>query len=143
MITLDALVHFYETLTPEAVADFDAFYAPDAHFVDPFNDVRGVPAIQAIFRHMFTQLETPRFEVTERFVRRTQAVLIWTLHCRLAGQGVAITGASHVRFDAGGRVVEHRDFWDAASEVYEKLPWVGALMRCARRRLSAPQSPSE
>lgn len=143
MITLDALVHFYETLTPETVADFDTFYAADAHFVDPFNDVRGVAAIQAIFRHMFTQLEAPRFAVTERFVRRTQVVLIWDLHCRLAGQPVTITGASHLRLDAAGRVCMHRDFWDAASEVYEKLPLIGGLMRCARRRLSAPQSTPE
>ncbi|MFV0665254.1 nuclear transport factor 2 family protein [Denitromonas sp.] len=96
-----------------------------AHFVDPFNNVRGVAPIQAIFRHMFTQLEAPRFAVTERFVRRTQVVLIWTLHCRLAGQPVAIAGASHLRLNAAGRVCMHRDFWDAANEVYEKLPLIG------------------
>lgn len=138
--SLDALVTFFEALTPADIERFDAFYAPDAHFVDPFNDVRGVAAIAAIFRHMFEQLDAPRFVVTERFEQAGQAVLIWSLHCRLGGRPVDIPGASHLRFADDGRVRAHRDFWDAASGVYEKLPLLGGVMRCARRRLRAPQS---
>ena len=36
-----------------------------------------------------------------------------------------------------GRVVAHRDYWDAAEELYEKLPVLGALMRLLKRRLRA------
>jgi hypothetical protein len=36
--------------------------------------------------------------------------------------------------DAQGLIVLHRDYWDAAEELYEKLPVVGALMRWLRRR---------
>ena len=32
---------------------------------------------------------------------------------------------------------EHRDYWDAAEELYEKLPVLGALMRLLRRKLAA------
>jgi steroid Delta-isomerase len=28
----------------------------------------------------------------------------------------------------------HRDYWDAAGELYEQLPWVGALMRFLKKR---------
>ena len=48
---------------------------------------------------------------------------------------MTIHGASHLRFGADGRVVVHRDYWDAAEELYEKLPLVGALMRWLKRRL--------
>lgn len=135
---LDALVAFFEALSPADVERFDRFYTPDAHFVDPFNEVRGVPAIAAIFRHMFAQLDEPRFVVSGRFEQAGQAVLLWSLHCRLAGRAVEIPGASHLRFADDGRVCAHRDFWDAASGVYEHLPLLGGLMRCARHRLSAP-----
>jgi steroid delta-isomerase len=37
-----------------------------------------------------------------------------------------------------GRVVYHRDYWDAAGELYERIPLLGALMRGVRRRLRAP-----
>lgn len=35
---------------------------------------------------------------------------------------------------ADGRIAQHRDDWDAAEELYEKLPAIGALMRWLKRR---------
>jgi len=32
------------------------------------------------------------------------------------------------------RVAVHRDYWDAAEELYEKLPVLGSLMRWLKRR---------
>jgi hypothetical protein len=31
-------------------------------------------------------------------------------------------------------VALHRDYWDAAEELYEKLPWVGGVMRWLKQR---------
>jgi hypothetical protein len=33
-------------------------------------------------------------------------------------------------------VRRHRDYWDAAEELYEKLPVIGVLMRAMRSRLA-------
>jgi len=38
-----------------------------------------------------------------------------------------------LKFDAAGKVNYHRDYWDAAEELYEKLPLIGPLMRGLRR----------
>jgi hypothetical protein len=43
-------------------------------------------------------------------------------------------GATHLVFDADGKVAVHRDYWDAAEELYEKLPLLGGLMRWLKRR---------
>jgi steroid delta-isomerase len=48
-----------------------------------------------------------------------------------------ISGATHISFDMDGAVILHRDYWDAAEELYEKLPLVGRLMRCMKSRLAA------
>ena len=45
-----------------------------------------------------------------------------------------IRGGSHLVLAADGRITLHRDYWDAAEELYEKLPAVGALMRFLKRR---------
>jgi hypothetical protein len=45
-----------------------------------------------------------------------------------------ILGASHIVFNAQGLVSLHRDYWDAAEELYEKLPIVGSVMRWLKRR---------
>jgi len=36
--------------------------------------------------------------------------------------------------DSHNLIVVHRDYWDAAEELYEKLPWVGGLMRWLKRK---------
>lgn len=137
----DKLIEFYQGLDPEGIARFPEFYSGDAYFKDPFNEVRGVAAIQRIFTHMFEQVGEPRFVVSEKVVADNGVMLVWDFHYRakLLGKEVAqvIRGASHLKFDAGGRVNYHRDYWDAAEELYMKLPVIGMLMRGLRRAMSA------
>lgn len=133
---LQRLTTFYETLTPHSVARLADVYAADARFKDPFNDVRGHAPIIHIFEHMFVQLLEPRFVIVERMAQGDQAFLTWEMQFRFKRwpeRHEVIRGATHVRFDADGKVAEHRDYWDAAEELYEKLPIVGALMRVLKR----------
>lgn len=137
---LDRLVDFYQTLTPEAVSRFPEFYADDAYFKDPFNEVRGVAAIQAIFHHMYRQVSEPRFAVTERVEAANGTMLVWELYYRMrftGGETQVMRGVTHLRLDERGCVTYHRDYWDAAEELYMKLPAIGCLMRGLRRAIAA------
>lgn len=134
---LDELIDFYQTLTPAGLERFGEFYAEDARFKDPFNEVRGLPAIRRIFSHMFTQLQEPRFVVTEKVSAGETAFLVWTLHFRRGGKAETIHGVTRLHWDASGKVDDHRDYWDAAEELYMKLPLLGGLLRALRRRLAA------
>jgi ketosteroid isomerase-like protein len=137
-MTLDELIDFYQTLDVDRVPRFAEFYADDAAFKDPFNDVRGVAAIRRIFAHMFRTLREPRFVVLQALTQHDQCFVTWDFHFTRGRGGTAmlIHGATHLRFGADGRIVEHRDYWDAAEELYEKLPLIGALMRWLKRRAS-------
>lgn len=140
MLTLDRLIDFYENLTLADAERFGEFYVDDAYFKDPFNEVRGIEAIQRIFRHMFRQVEAPRFRVTQRIVDAGgDAVLVWELwyRSRLLGGEQVMRGVSHLRFAADGRVSSHRDYWDASEELYAKVPLLGGLMRLLQRKLAA------
>ena len=135
-MNLDELVRFYHGLSPEDLARFPEFYTGDACFKDPFNEVRGVDAIQRIFAHMFAQVSEPRFHVTDQWQSENGAVLLWDFTFRMKrgpSSPQCIRGATHLRFAADGRVNSHRDYWDAAEEFYEKLPLIGGLMRFLRR----------
>ena len=126
-MTLDDLIVFYNEFAPASVARFPEFYSDNAYFKDPFNEVRGLPAIQRIFTHMFGQVAEPRF-VWEFYYR----VKLWG-----KGEAQVMRGVSHLKFDADGKVCYHRDYWDAAEELYMKLPAIGTLMRGLRRMLAA------
>lgn len=138
MPSVDELVGFFETLTPAQLDDLERYYDAGAYFKDPFNEVHGVGAIRAIFEHMFASLEAPRFVVTNRIVADGQAALEWEFTFRRGGRPWCIRGVSHLRFGADGRVTSHRDFWDAAEELYAKLPGIGAVVRWLTRQLRTP-----
>lgn len=138
---LDRLVDFYEDLTPADTVRILVLYAQDARFKDPFNDVQGSAAILAIFDHMFKTLREPRFEFASRLQQGDEAFLVWDMHFRFAsdapGTRRRIHGSTHLRFNPQGQVVWHRDYWDAAEELYEQLPLIGGLMRWLKRRVNA------
>ena len=48
-----------------------------------------------------------------------------------------VRGASHLVLNEQGLVTLHRDYWDAAEELYEKLPVGGGLMRWLKRRANS------
>ncbi|WP_369820638.1 nuclear transport factor 2 family protein [Pelomonas sp. Root1217] len=134
-----ALIDAYVDLTRDRLAALMALYDEQAAFKDPFNDVIGRAAITHIFSDMFEQLREPRFDVLHAATEGDDAFLTWELHFRRqsGGSPMTIRGASHLRYSPAGLVVLHRDYWDAAEELYAKLPVLGGLMRMLRRRLSA------
>ena len=137
---LTQLVAYWETLTPVTLEDLGMFYCEDAYFRDPFNEVRGLPAITRIFGEMFERLHAPRFVFGEIIGQRDSVVLLWDFHfrCKIWQPRVErkIHGTTHLRFTAGGRVEYHRDYWDAAGELYEQLPVLGALLRAVKHYLA-------
>ena len=134
----EQIANYFETLTLQSVSELNAFYSTTARFKDPFNDVTGVPAIETIFAHMFASLTQPRFVITERIEQGAQCFLTWEFRFRFRrfkqGEEQVILGGSHLVFDDAGLVTLHRDYWDAAEELYEKLPVVGGVMRWLKRR---------
>jgi steroid Delta-isomerase len=134
-------VTYFESLTRESAEQISQYYSDDAYFKDPFKEVRGIAQVKQIFLHMFDALDEPRFIVTARVVDSGGAFLVWDFRFRMKRFDTrtvqTIRGTSHLKFAADGRVNYHRDYWDAAEELYEKLPAVGLLMRFLKRQANA------
>jgi ketosteroid isomerase-like protein len=132
------VIDFFERLTPSDVARLSEVYAEQARFKDPFNEVQGVAAIAPVFEHMFRALDGPRFVVHAAVAEGDQCLLTWDFVFRFRrfapDREQVVRGATHIAFGPDGRIQEHRDYWDAAEELYEKLPVLGSLMRWLRRR---------
>ena len=134
------IVALFEGLAPADLARLPEVYTPDARFKDPFNEVQGTAAIQGIFEHMFNSLEAPRFVIRDIVVQGDQCFLSWDFVFRMKRfrhDEQRIHGGSHLHFAPDGRIAVHRDYWDAAEELYEKLPVLGALMRWLKRRAAS------
>ncbi len=86
---------------------------------------------------MFVQVRNPRFRITERWEHERGAALVWDFTFESGGRARTVRGASHLQFAPDGRIAYHRDYWDPAEELYEKVPVLGGLMRAIKRRLKA------
>lgn len=132
------IITFFETLSPDQLALLPAFYAPQAVFKDPFNEVRGLDAITKIFSHMYVALARPRFVVTDAITQGQQCFLTWNFEFYFRRFDTTtlqtVRGGSHLKLTEAGLIEVHRDYWDAAEELYEKLPAVGSLMRWLKKR---------
>jgi steroid Delta-isomerase len=138
-VALDGVVRYFESITAERVEELRQLYTADAYFRDPFNEVRGIDDIVAIFHAMYGPLIDPRFKVHESIIESQRAFITWdfTFRIRRFRPKVmqTIAGSSLLRFNTEGRVEFHRDYWDAAGELYSKLPIVGGLMRMLARQM--------
>ena len=110
---------------------------PRAH-IQNFGRMGQGTGLGVAFRHMFVQVEAPRFIVLEAIEQGDAAFLAWEFRFRMRRFDTkteqVIRGSTHIRFDADARVAYHRDYWDAAEELYEKLPVLGGLMRFLKRQ---------
>jgi hypothetical protein len=90
---------------------------------------------------MFVALRQPRFVITRQVTQGGDCFITWDFYFYLGNYRrdveQKITGATHLVFDSEGLVRVHRDYWDAAEELYEKLPLVGSLMRWLKRRANS------
>ncbi len=126
---------FFATMSPITLHTIADLYAADAYFKDPFNEVRGQTNIIHIFEHMFMQVDAPRFIIKQSVLEESDAFIVWDFEFKVRGKAQAQTihGSSHLRFNAAGKVDYHRDYWDVAEELYEKVPVLGGLMRWLKK----------
>ena len=137
-----AIVHFFEQLAPADLARMGEIYTPNARFKDPFNAVQGTEAIAEVFAHMFRSLDQPRFVVLEAVYQGERLFLSWDFVFRMRRfrtDEQRVHGGSLLTLAPDGRISNHRDYWDVAEELYEKLPVLGGLMRWLKRRPGRPK----
>lgn len=128
---------FFSQLSPASLGGLATVYHAEARFADPFNQVHGLAAIRTVFEHMYQSLGDPRFEIRKSILQDGDCVVLWDFLYRLPASSAQVhrlPGASHLRLDADGLIVEHVDYWDPAQGIYEKLPLIGAVARALRRR---------
>ena len=136
MTPIERYAGFLEGLTADSVSKLSNHVTSDVHFVDPLNNVVGVDHMTRVFSDMFTEVGQVSFTVTEAYGNASSGMLAWQFQAKLRGRLWTIEGTTVLRFASDGRVCEHIDHWDAAGQLYERLPIIGWLLGVLRRRLA-------
>jgi len=128
-VQLDAYISFWENLSPATLPQLEAVAVEGFKFTDPFNTLTTRADVSALLARMFAKMQNPKFVVTGRAVNGDTAYLRWVF----TAKGWRLEGMSEVVFGPDGRAVSHADHWDAASQVYEKIPLLGSVLRLLKR----------
>ncbi|TAD91499.1 MAG: nuclear transport factor 2 family protein [Alphaproteobacteria bacterium] len=130
---LSAYVDYWQTLTPQSVPQLRTLVTPDFHFRDPFHDIIGLPAAEAMLQRMFQRLDAVRSEMLDCAHGQHAVYLRWRFTATHRGKPLVLDGMTELLRTEQGLIRAHLDHWDASRQVYEGVPVLGAAIRLCRR----------
>lgn len=130
--TLEAFKVLFNRLDKGNLNKLPAVYSEDIHFQDPLGAVEGLDALTHYLAGAYANVISCQFVFEEAVVQDSSATIPWTMHLRhkriRGGREIQVAGISHVSVKSG-RIVYHRDYFDAGQLLYENLPVIGGVIR--------------
>lgn len=139
-------IQYYETLTRRSIRLIEKVAEPGMVFKNPFYDIAGLEEFEELLGRLFARTENQKFKVRDYSWGENGegeegggevAYLRWSFSCDYKGKRRYIEGMSEILFSRRGLVLSHADHWDAAGQVYEHVPLLGALLRWIKGKLKA------
>lgn len=128
---------FYRVFSTEVIRkELRGLYADSAYFRDGFKEVVGIDAMEAYFLNSAEGIQSCTFDIQETAAHQGNYYFRWVMHLsmkRSPDDPIRTVGMSHVRYNDGGKVIFHQDYWDTGA-VYEKIPVMGAVIRWIRKK---------
>ena len=130
----------YNQLDKSNLELLNEVYSDNIIFEDPLHRIEGLPALTDYFANMYENLNQGQFEIHTSFEQENQASVYWVMtfsHKKIKqGQSLKVNGNTYLEFD-NGKVVYHRDYFDAGEMIYQHLPVFGTVINLIKRRTAA------
>ncbi|MEC8664131.1 MAG: nuclear transport factor 2 family protein [Pseudomonadota bacterium] len=116
-------IRYWETLSVRSVRLVEKLAASGISYTDPFHDVRGVDAFEAVLRRYLEGVRLRNIKVINYgFSNDGRTVFLrWEAVIGAADQ-IALSGMSEVVYDHNALVVGHYNFWDTGSQIMAGAP---------------------
>jgi hypothetical protein len=136
----EQLIANYNALTKDDLADktkligelLKTWYHEEIVFVDPLKQVCGISQLQSYFTAMYGQVSHCYFETKTVQEHPDSSFVSWTMtfsHPKLnKGKEINLDGCSELHWQQG-KILFHRDYFDAGAMLYQHLPLIGGLIR--------------
>lgn len=138
---LRQLKAFYSKFEKERFAELQHFYHPDIVFTDPVQQVKGLDALHRYFEHSISNTQYCYFSFSDEICSGQKAYLSWQMHFSHTavrqGTEIIVPGVSHLVFDENGHsILEHTDYYDMGTMLYEHLPLLGWVTTKIKKRMT-------
>ncbi len=131
---------FFENINSNTpLTEYEKVFDTNAKFKDPFHEVVGLDKIFTIFADMYVKLDNPKFIVTEIVEQNHIVYIRWDFQFSFKNSTTKETfeGVSRVEFNEKDKVISHIDYWDSASNVYEKIPIVSSFIKFIKQKIKS------
>ena len=144
---LKRYIEFWEALKPQTIDHLDSITVDDLYFSDPFRTFDTRASVKRYLRKMYDLVDNPAFRITmnawalsrEPFPKDTDGIAFikWEYSYSHRGESAirTIIGLSEIHLSRDGKIMRHIDHWDAAENIYEKIPFLGGLLRLVKKRI--------
>ena len=129
--------HFFENINSStSIEEYENFFATNVKFKDPFKEVNGIQQVYKIFQDMYIKLENPRFEILETIEQDNFGYIKWNFiyNFKKDTKTNHFQGVSRIEFNKEGKAISHIDYWDAAKNVYEKIPILSFFIKLIKTK---------
>ena len=114
---------------------------PDFTFTDPFNRVTGRVGYEKVLLATLKDCLQMKFIVTKIIREKAVAFITWDFsfvpaNKFLGSNRILVRGMSEIRISDSGLIAYHKDYWDVASTVYERIPLLGRILNRLRKRVA-------
>ena len=129
---VDDYASAFVALNPDNAENLYDLVANDVFFTDPFNVIHGKDDFRRIFDHMFKTCTYPRFTISDVAHSDKASYLRWQMTGKLKSwpyTELVFDGMTEVHLNQQGKISQHIDHWDSASQLMRHLPVIGSIVR--------------
>lgn len=130
-----------ETLTKDSIPSVLEMIDDNFAFSDPFNNIKGKSEYDKVLQAALEDSLEIEFKITKIIREERIAFVSWDYNFIpankvLGSKRIFVQGMSEIRIAESGLIAYHKDFWDVASTIYERIPVLGGILAGLRRRIS-------
>ena len=109
-------------------------YAEDVHFQDPTQERQGITAYLEAQEGLLKRCDDVYLTPGAVAIAGNTAFVEWEMGLKIKGIEFIYPGATRLLFNAAGKIVDHRDYFDFVGPTFEPVPVVGGFVRWLYKR---------
>lgn len=138
MMHIDRFTAIYRNLDKHNLSSLEELYAEDVCFQDPAHILRGRQTLLRYFEQLYANVTSCHFAISSAHQDGDAGFVVWEMNLQHPslnrGNVFTVHGCSHLLF-RDGLVEFHRDYFDLGEMLYERLPFIGRVVRKIKQRL--------
>lgn len=119
-------------------------YSPKLYFSDALMLTSRRSKVVEHFQGLVDNGASVEVTILRILVEQADVYLVWAMTAEFRPINQPVTsktiGITHLRFDRGGQVILHQDFWDTGLGFYQQIPVLGRVIKGINSRFVAEDS---